>query len=57
MTQEERIEYNSRFEDIWTEFTTKYPPYKDFPIKDIARHFFEMGRADIMDRVWKELMK
>ena len=57
MTPEERIEYNSRFEDIWMEFTTKYPPYHDFPIKNIARHFFEIGRADIMDRVWKELMK
>lgn len=57
MTQEELKDFKSKFEEYWQEFTAKYSSYNDFPIKEIAQHFFEAGRSDIMDRVWGMLRK
>lgn len=57
MTQEEKIDFRSKFAKCWDEFVAEYPTYADFPIREIAEHFFERGRSDIMDRVWSELKK
>lgn len=57
MTQEELTEYRGKFTEIWNEFIAKYPNHTLFPLEEVANYFFEKGREDAMDRVWKELMK
>ena len=56
MTPEERAEYEGRFDELWNEFLKNYPTFSLVP-KEVGRYFFEKGREDVMDRVWKEIKK
>lgn len=57
MTQEEQTEFKAKFAEVWKEFNEKYPNHTFFPLEEVANYFFEKGREDVMDRVWKEIRK